>query len=66
MLKSIRKTIYYRKKYAAWQKKYDALAPKVGDVAPDFELLDVSGKHSVRLSDFQNKKPVALVFGSFT
>jgi hypothetical protein len=56
-----------------WQEKHDALAPKVGDPAPDFELSDVSGEHRdvsdghrVRLSDFQGDKPVALVFGSFT
>ena len=66
MLKSIRKTAYYRKQSSVWQKKYDTLAPKAGDLAPDFELLDVSGQHSVRLSDFQQKKPVALIFGSFT
>ncbi len=66
MLKSIRKTAYYRKEYAAWQQKYDALAPKVGDASPDFELYDVTGEHHVRLSDFQNEKPVALIFGSFT
>lgn len=66
MLKSIRKTIYYRKQYAAWQKKHDALAPKAGQIAPDFELFDVSGEFRVRLSDFQYKKPVALIFGSFT
>ena len=66
MLKSIRKTAHYRKEYAAWQQKYDALAPKVGDAASDFELFDVTGDHHVRLSDYQNKKPVALIFGSFT
>ena len=50
----------------AWQDRYDPPAPKVGDVAPDFELRDVTGKNPVRLSDFQGRKPVALVFGSFT
>ena len=59
-------TIHYIKKEKAWQKKYDARAPKVGELAPDFELTDVSGEHRVRLSDFQDQKPVALVFGSFT
>ena len=66
MLETFRKTNHYRKLTQAWQKKYDAGAPKQGDPAPDFALLDVDGEHSVRLSDFQNKKPVALVFGSFT
>ena len=66
MLKTFRDTNYYRKKSAAWQQKYDAQAPKEGDPAPDFELQDTSNKHSVRLSDFQGIKPVALIFGSFT
>jgi hypothetical protein len=55
-----------RKEAMAWQKEYDALAPKPGDVAPDFELRDVSGENPVRLSDFQGQEPVALVFGSYT
>ncbi len=42
------------------------LAPKKGDLAPDFKLFDIEGKESVRLSDFQGEKPVALIFGSFT
>jgi hypothetical protein len=58
--------ITYRREAKAWQKQYDALAPKAGDVAPDFELRDVRGENPVRLSDFQGQKPVALVFGSFT
>ena len=59
-------TIHYIKKEKAWQRKYEANAPKSGDLAPDFELLDVDGEHRVRLSDFRGRKPVALVFGSFT
>jgi peroxiredoxin len=59
-------TVHFIKKEKAWQKKYDATAPKVGDLAPDFELTDVSGENRVRLSDFMSRKPVALVFGSFT
>jgi peroxiredoxin len=66
MLKIVRRTNYYRKKHAAWQTKYDALAPRAGDPAPDFELRDVTGEQRVRLSDFQGQKPVALVFGSYT
>lgn len=56
----------YQKEYSVWQKRFDVLAPKAGDVAPDFELHDVNGENSVRLSDFQGRKPVALIFGSFT
>ncbi len=59
-------TVHFIKKEKAWQKKYDANAPKVGDLAPDFKLTDVSGEQQVRLSDFRGSKPVALVFGSFT
>jgi hypothetical protein len=50
----------------AWQKQFDPLAPKKGDLAPDFELRDVDGENPVRLSGFRGEKPVALVFGSFT
>jgi len=62
------KTIRERNRQRAWQKRYDllALAPKVGDMAPDFELSDANGENALRLSDFRGKKPVALVFGSYT
>ena len=50
----------------AWLERYDPLAPKAGDAAPDFELHDVNADNPVRVSDFTGKKPVALVFGSFT
>ncbi len=49
-----------------WQQHYDPLAPKRGDVAPDFELRDINGENPVRLSSFKGKKPVALIFGSLT
>ncbi len=39
---------------------------KVGDAAPDFTLPDPSGKHEVTLSSFQGKRPVVLIFGSYT
>ena len=39
---------------------------KVGDPAPDFQLKLRGSDQWLRLSDFQSKKPVALVFGSFT
>lgn len=55
-----------RQEATAWQKKYNPLAPKVGDLAPDFELFDIHGENPVRLSTFRGEKPVALVFGSFT
>ena len=59
-------TIKNRKEATSWQIKHDKQAPKEGDLAPDFEIYDVSGTQAIRLSDFQGKKPVALVFGSFT
>jgi hypothetical protein len=39
---------------------------RVGDVAPNFTLPDKSGKAHVTLSDFRGKKPVVLVFASYT
>ena len=60
------RTLRYAREHAKWLAKYDAHAPKPGDPAPDFELRDVDGERSVRLSDFHGKKPVVLVFGSFT
>lgn len=43
-------------------------APREGDPAPDFELEKIDGKGTVRLSELlkKEKKPVVLVFGSFT
>ncbi|MCP4139707.1 MAG: redoxin domain-containing protein [Chloroflexi bacterium] len=58
--------IFDKKTASVWQKKYDKNAPRVGDIAPDFSLRDVNGQNPVKLSDFRQKKPVALVFGSFT
>ena len=55
-----------RNEEVAWQAEGDPEAPKVGDLAPDFELQDPSGEVRVRLSDFRGKRPVALVFGSYT
>ena len=38
--------------------------PKVGDIAPDFEIAAVTGKerHKFKLSDFRGKKNVVLAF----
>ncbi len=58
--------VRYRSKIRDWQKRFDAHAPRVGDVAPDFELSDANGENPVRLSDFKGLKPVALAFGSYT
>jgi len=59
-------TLRSRQEATAWQKRHDAAAPRAGDLAPDFELRDTDGENPIRLSDFKGKKPVALVFGSFT
>ena len=59
-------TLKNRHEATIWQKKFDPQAPKVGDLAPDFELYGIGGEERVRLSEFRQHKPVALVFGSFT
>jgi len=58
-------TLKTRKEATAWQKKFDAHAPKVGELAPDFELRDSRDENPLRLSDLTGQ-PVALIFGSFT
>lgn len=55
-----------RRRAQAWQNQFDAVAPKEGDLAPDFELLDVNGENLGRISDFRGRKPIALIFGSYT
>jgi hypothetical protein len=66
MRMSILKSLDEKKKHREWQMKYDLLAPKVGEITPDFVLADSSDENSVRLSDYRGKKPVALIFGSYT
>lgn len=56
----------YRRKLMKRQIRLNNLAPQTGDLAPDFTLSDISGTESITLSDFRGKKPVVLVFGSFT
>ena len=41
-------------------------APRVGDLAPDFSLRRLDADGSVQLADFRGKRPVALIFGSYT
>ena len=43
-----------------------ARAPAVGELAPDFKLKLKDGKTTVTLSAQRGKKPVALIFGSYT
>lgn len=56
----------WRNEELAWQLSLDPKSPKVGDLAPDFELQDPEGNVGVRLSNFRGERPVALVFGSYT
>ena len=39
---------------------------RLGDAAPDFTLPDVKKTKVVTLSSFKEKKPVVLIFGSYT
>ncbi len=59
-------TIHNRQEAKAWQEKWDAKAPRVGDESPDFAIVNAEGDGGVCLSQFRNKRPVVLVFGSFT
>ncbi len=40
--------------------------PKVGDMAPTFQLMSLDGKKETDLDAFRGKKPVVLFFGSYT
>ena len=44
----------------------ETLAPAVGEPAPDFDLPMLGRGERVRLSDFRGRRPVALIFGSYT
>ncbi len=49
------------------QAKREARAPNVGDVAHDFTLPTLGDRETtVSLSDFRDKLPVGLIFGSYT
>ncbi len=60
------RTVTGLRRSLAWKKKYNPVAPKKGDMAPDFTLSDVKGENPVTLSEHFGRRPVALVFGSFT
>ena len=40
--------------------------PRVGTVAPEFTLPDLASGNPVSLAKLRSKKPVVLIFGSFT
>ena len=44
----------------------DEMGPHVGDVPPDFDLKRMGSEERVRLSTFKDRRPVALIFGSYT
>jgi len=52
------------------KKRFDPMAddgaPKVGNDAPLFTLKTLNGERAVDLSKFKGKKPVCLIFGSYT
>lgn len=61
------KSIYWRnKEVSVWQQENNPNVPKIGEMAPDFELSDYAGAGTMRLSDYRGDKPVVLLFGSFT
>ena len=44
----------------------ETLAPAIGVDAPDFTLPRLGSGEKVQLSSFRGRKPVALIFGSYT
>ncbi len=44
----------------------DQMGPHEGETPPDFNLKRMGSEERVRLSSLKGKKPVALVFGSYT
>ena len=62
----VQKALDWRSHELDWQLDHDRRSPKVGELAPDFELSDSEGANPIRLSTFRGERPVALVFGSYT
>ena len=46
--------------------KRDEMGPEIGQVPPDINLKLMGSEERVQLASFQGKRPVALVFGSYT
>ena len=44
----------------------DEMGPHVGEAPPDFNLKRMGSDERVRLSSFQGRRPVAVIFGSYT
>lgn len=66
LIGDIKFIVPFRSKLLKRQVELNRLSPKAGDLAPDFTLSDISGTKSISLSNYRGKKPVALIFGSFT
>ena len=66
MLEKVKEGIKGFRENREWHRLHGPQAPKVGDLAPNFELRDTMGENAVRLSHLRGQRPVALVFGSFT
>ncbi len=41
-------------------------SPQVGEPAPDFNLRTKDGTMQVQLSSFRGRRPVVIIFGSYT
>ena len=46
--------------------KRDQTGPREGEEPPDFQLKRLGSGELVRLSSFKGRRPVALIFGSYT
>ncbi len=40
--------------------------PKIGETAPTFTLSSLDGKNTTDLKSYRGKRPVILIFGSYT
>lgn len=56
--------IKYRPLEQNWQNEFDIYAPKAGQQAVEFSLLQSDGKTTSQLSDFLGEKPVVLFLGA--
>jgi hypothetical protein len=67
VLKSMGMTRENWERHRAERRVREAGSPNVGDVAPDFELPLLGDRSTkVRLSGFKGRRPVGLIFGSYT
>jgi len=56
--------MHYRPLEQTWQDELDIQAPKIGQQATEFTLLNADGKATNKLSDFIGDKPVVLFIGA--